>query len=251
MGNQELVSVITPTYNSEAFISATIESVLHQTYENWEMIIVDDASADSTREIISVYAEQDSRIKPIFLKENGGAAVARNKALHASKGTFMAFLDGDDQWLPEKLERQIRFMKEKDYAFTFTNYEIMDEKGTPLGKYVEAPAQMTYQDLLKNTIIGCLTVIVNREKTGPFQMPNIRTRQDLALWLQLLRKGFTAYGLQESLSRYRVVPNSISSNKIKAAKKNWFVYRHIEKLSLIKSAWYFSHYALNAIKKRI
>ncbi|MGD6816671.1 glycosyltransferase family 2 protein [Metabacillus sp. 113a] len=244
-----LVSVITPSYNSTKTIGDTIRSVQAQTYSHWEMLIVDDCSTDHSRDYIREFAGADSRIQLIELDENSGAAVARNTALRMVKGKYAAFLDSDDLWHPEKLDKQIRFMEENDYAFTYTKYELMKEDGGRLNQVVEIPDSIGYHGLLKNTIIGCLTAVVNLEKTGPIQMPNIRTRQDFALWLSILKKGITAHGLQETLASYRLVPGSISSNKVKAAKQTWKVYREVEKLSLPYSAVCFAGYAWNAVKK--
>lgn len=251
MNQADLVSIITPSYNSKRFIEDTVKSVQNQTYTNWEMIIVDDCSNDGTREMLTRLADLDERIKVFFMNENSGAAIARNKALKEAKGKFIAFLDSDDMWHKTKLEKQLAFMRNKDIAFSFTEYELMDEEGVLLNKKVEIPDSIDYHGLLKNTIIGCLTVMINREKTGYFEMPNIRTRQDFALWLSILKKGFTAYGLKETLSKYRVVKGSISSNKINAAKKTWYVFREVEKLNLVYSSWCFLNYSFQAIKKRL
>lgn len=248
---QPLISIITPSYNASRFIGQTIESVRMQTYQNWELIIVDDCSTDETPNILNRYANVEPRIKVHFLKENSGAAVARNFALTQAKGSFVAFLDSDDCWKPEKLEKQLSFMQTNDYAFSFTGYEFITHEGVYLHKQVSAPEQVTYGDMLKNTIVGCLTVMIDLNKVGSIQMPNIRTRQDLATWLSILKKGFVAYGLNENLAEYRIGNPSISKNKWKAAKMNWFVYRKIEKLNLLKALWCFSHYAYYAVAKRI
>ncbi|MED1467215.1 teichuronic acid biosynthesis protein TuaG [Bacillus salipaludis] len=248
---QPTISIITPSYNASKFIEKTINSVLMQTYQNWEMIIVDDCSTDDTPDILNRYAEEDERIRVIFSKENGGAAIARNLALQHAQARYVAFLDSDDCWKPDKLERQLTFMQKNDYAFTFTGYEFISNDGVLLNKYVSAPEKITYEDMLKNTIIGCLTVMIDRRKVGRIQMPNIRTRQDLAMWLAILKKGFNAYGLNENLADYRIGNPSISKNKWKAAKMNWFVYRKIEKLNFLKAFWCFSHYAYHAVVKRI
>ncbi|HWJ76924.1 MAG TPA: glycosyltransferase family 2 protein [Niallia sp.] len=246
-----LISVITPSYNSSKFISNTIESVMNQTYTNWEMIIVDDCSTDHTRELLTAYAQKDERIHVIFLKQNSGAGAARNKALEAATGRFITFLDSDDLWVPEKLETQLQFMLDRNIAFSFTEYELMNEEGERLNKTIHVPEKIDYHGLLKNTIIGCLTVMIDREKTGDFRMMNIKSRQDFVLWLAILKKGFTAYGLQKTLSIYRIVKGSISSNKLNTAKKNWYVFRKIEKLSFPYALWCFIHYAFYAVKKRI
>ncbi|WP_373893909.1 glycosyltransferase family 2 protein [Virgibacillus natechei] len=243
-----LISIITPAYNAERFISQTIESAQAQTYTNWEMILVDDRSTDRTVEGIKSYQEQDDRIKLVELEENSGSAVARNTAMEAAKGQYFAFLDSDDLWTPEKLEKQLRFMQEKDIAFSFTKYAIVQEDGTLTKSVTSAPRYVDYDSLMKHCVIGCLTVMLDTAKIGRVEMVNIRTRQDYALWLTLTKQGFPAYGLPEVLAKYRLVENSISSNKLKAAKQNWYVYRHVEKQSLLKSIWYFSHYALINIR---
>lgn len=252
MSKQSLVTVITPTYNSERFIIETIRSVQKQTHSNWEMIIIDDCSSDNTVELVKKEQEKDNRIKLIQLEKNQGAAVARNTGMKKAKGKYIAFLDSDDMWLPNKLEDQIRFMEENDYAFTFSSFAIMDQYGNLTGKTNRAVEKANYHDILKRPgIIGCLTVILDREKISDPYMPNIKTRNDFATWLKILRNGHTAYGLDKVLAYYRLVPGSISSNKLKAAQKNWYVYRQIEKLNLFSATYYFIHYALYNIKKRL
>lgn len=245
------VSVITPCFNSSVFIKETIESVLSQTYQNWEMIIVDDMSTDNSVELISGYKNNDQRIKLIQLNQKAGAAEARNIALREATGRFIAFLDSDDVWFPTKLEEQIQFMNSKEIAFSFSAYELMDENSIPLNKLIQVPNQIGYKEYLKDTIIGCLTVVIDKDKTGYFEIPLIRSSHDMALWLLLMRKGFKAHGINRSLAYYRILQNSNTSNKWKAAKDVWKVYRKIEKINFGKSAFYFIHYAANAIKKRI
>lgn len=248
---QPLVSVITPAYNAARFISEAIESVLAQTYTNWEMIIVDDCSTDNTIEIVQSYVEKDERIKLYQLKQNSGSGVARNRAMDESQGRFIAFLDSDDLWLPEKLTRQIYFMLDNGIAFSFTKYVRMLEDGTITNAITAAPATVEYDDLMKHCVIGCLTVMLDRKKIGEQRMLEIRTRQDYAFWLSLTRQGFNAYGLPEVLAKYRLVENSISSNKVKAAQQNWRLYYHIENQPLWKSIWYFTNYACTSIKNII
>ena len=246
-----LVSIITPSYNSSKFIKDCVASVFSQTYRNWEMIIVDDCSKDNSKEIISELSSKDKRIKPIFLEKNVGAAEARNTAIRQSKGKYVAFLDSDDLWNPKKLEKQLSFMYENEIAFSYTNYQFMSENGKDLSNIISAPEKMTYDSYLKNTIIGCLTVIIDREKSGEFEMLNIRSSHDMALWLLIMKRGFSAYGLDENLARYRIVSTSNTASKWHAAKDVWKVYRQVEKLSFIYSAWCFVWYAFNALKKRI
>jgi len=244
-----LVSIITPSYNSEKFIKECIESVIAQTYTNWELIIVDDCSADNSCEMIRKY--DDNRISLIKLEKNVGAAEARNIALRKATGKYIAFLDADDIWMPTKLEDQIHFMQENDIAFSFSNYQPMREDGKKLFSIIKAPKIMTYSSYLKNTMIGCLTVVIDRDKTGEFEMPNIRSSHDMALWLLIMKRGFKAYGLDKNLAKYRLVSTSNTASKFKAAMDVWRVYRTIEKLSFMYSVWCFINYVFNAIKKRI
>ena len=246
-----LVSIITPLYKSERFISEIIKSVLNQTYQNWEMIIVDDCSPDKSANIVEKYVIKDNRINLIRLTKNVGAAEARNKALEVARGKYIAFLDSDDLWLPEKLYKQITFMKENNYFFTFTSYIPFSENGKIEYSPILVPKELDYVRYCKNTIIGCLTVVIDKEKIGEFKMPNIKSSHDMGLWLSIMKKGFKAYGLNEVLAKYRLVSNSNTSKKWKAAKDVWKVYRDVEKLSLYKSVYYFSNYVYNALKKRI
>ena len=244
----ELVSIITPSYKSERFISQTIESVLAQTYKNWEMIIVDDVSPDNSNEIIEEYSKKDSRIKLIKLEKNSGPAVARNRAIEEAKGRYIAFLDADDLWHPEKLEKQIAFMSKNDLAFTYSSYNLMDEEGNSLGSF-KTKEKITYSEMLKTCSVGCLTAIYDTKKLGKVYMPNILKRQDYGLWLKILKEINTTKGIVEPLGTYRILKNSVSSNKINAAKYQWKIYREVEKLSLVKSAYYFVQYAYYGFKK--
>jgi teichuronic acid biosynthesis glycosyltransferase TuaG len=245
-----LVSIITPSYNSKKFIKETISSVTNQTYTNWEMLIVDDSSPDKSAEYIEKLIKNVSNIKLIKLNKNVGAAEARNKALEVATGKYIAFLDSDDIWLPNKLEKQLTFMQTNQYAFTFSAYTPFAEDGSREFNTISVPNELGYSEYCKNTIIGCLTVIIDKEKIGNFRMPNIRSSHDMALWLLIMKKGFNAYGLNENLAKYRLVSTSNTSKKWKAAKEVWDVYRKVEKISLFKSCWYFVNYAFNAIKKR-
>lgn len=238
-----LVTIITPAYNAEAFITDAIESVINQTYTRWEMIIVDDSSTDHTVKKIRAYTKQDERITLIELEDNSGSAVARNRAIDAAHGRFLAFLDSDDLWVPEKLEKQLQFMLERNIAFSFTEYARMKVDGSILRSNIKAPETIDYHGLLKHCVIGCLTVMIDKDKTGHLQMINLRARQDYVLWLALTKQGFLAYGLPEELAIYRSVKKSISSNKLKMAKRNWKVYRRIEGKGFFKSIWYILHYA--------
>lgn len=240
------ITIITPSYNSSEFISETIKSVLLQSFSSWEMIIVDDCSSDNSVEVIESFVARDSRIKLIQLAENLGAAVARNKAIEAAQGRYVAFLDSDDRWLPCKLEKQLAFMQKNNYPFTYAAYEKVNENGEVFG-YVGVPDRVRYNGLLKMCSIGCLTAIYDTEYFGKVYMPVIRKRQDLGLWLKLLKKTEYAYGFQEPLGQYCVRPNSISANKASAAKYTWRLYREVEKLNLINASYFFSHYAVRGL----
>ena len=246
-----LVSIITPCYNSELYIEDCVNSVIAQSYDKWEMIIVDDCSSDSSLEKIMLFSDIDSRIRIIKLEENHGAAVARNIALEDANGSFIAFLDADDFWAPLKLERQINFMKKNNIAFSFTSYKITSQSGDITNNIVRAPKEISYNSYLKNTIIGCLTVIINRKITGSFKFPKIKSSHDMALWLEIMRRGYNAYGLHNSYAFYRIVATSNTANKLHAATDVWRVYRDIENLSLLYSLFCFANYVINALKKRI
>lgn len=246
-----LVSIITPCYNSELYIEDCVNSVIAQSYDKWEMIIVDDCSSDSSLEKIMLFSDIDSRIRIIKLEDNHGAAEARNIALEDANGSFIAFLDADDFWAPLKLERQINFMKKNNIAFSFTSYKITSQSGDITNNIVRAPKEISYNSYLKNTIIGCLTVIINRKITGSFKFPKIKSSHDMALWLEIMRRGYNAYGLHTSYAFYRIVATSNTANKLHAATDVWRVYRDIENLSLFYSLFCFANYVINALKKRI
>lgn len=234
---KNLVSIITPLYNSEEFISETIESVSAQSYKNWEMLIIDDCSNDNGVNIVKKYQQNNDNIKLVQLSKNSGAAVARNEGIKLSTGRYIAFLDSDDLWHPEKLEKQISFMKKNDYAFTYTNYQKMSESGGLIDVIVKSPSKLNYKKALHTNYIGCLTAIYDTEKLGKLYMPEIRKRQDYGLWLKILKK-VDGYGLDENLAYYRVRNNSVSANKFKLIKYNWRLYRDIENLSILKSSYY-------------
>ncbi|MCH1987043.1 glycosyltransferase family 2 protein [Achromobacter xylosoxidans] len=248
MDNASLVSIITPAYNAAAFVEKMVQSVQAQDYKNWELLITDDCSKDNTREIISGLSLADPRIRLIRQPENGGPAAARNASVAAAAGRYIAFLDSDDWWLPEKLSGQLRFMQHKNAALSYTSYRRVDRDGLNPGHLIIPPDSLTYSQLLKNTAIATSTVIVDRDQTGPFSLRKTYY-DDFVLWLELLGRGFTAYGFTEDLMRYRVVANSVSRNKGRSAKMVWNTYRRDLNLGLPKSMWCFSQYAINALKK--
>jgi teichuronic acid biosynthesis glycosyltransferase TuaG len=251
--SDELVSIITPVYCCEAYIAMTIDSVLAQTHTNWELLLVDDCTTDNSASIIAAYQEKDSRIKYARLPENSGAAVARNAALAQAKGRYIAYLDADDIWLPDKLHRQLTFMTENGAVFSCCDYEKIESDGTPLNKTIHMPKTITYEQLLRNTIIQTVGVIVDTKYVDRslLVMPNVRRGQDSATWLQILRNGVKFTGQNEALAQYRRVPQSLSANKLNAMKRTWYLYRGVEKLSVPKSVWCMMGWAWHASLKRI
>jgi teichuronic acid biosynthesis glycosyltransferase TuaG len=248
--NNELISIVLPSYNSSKYISITIDSVLNQEYSNWELIITDDCSTDNTLEILNEYAQKENRIKIYKLEINSGAAMARNNCLKYCDSKFIAFIDSDDSWHKEKLGVQVAFMQKNNFPISFTSYKLVDESGEDLNRTIPVKISVDYDSYLKNTIIGMCTSMVNTNITGPLQFKNIRTRQDTYLWITLLKKGFKAYGLDTVLASYRVRSNSISSNKFKAVKQVWKLYYEFENLGFFKASYYLVFYIFNAIKKR-
>jgi glycosyltransferase involved in cell wall biosynthesis len=242
----DLVSVIMPTYNSAAFMDVSVRSVLAQTYPHWELLIADDASSDDSHKKAQQYALEDSRIRALRLPVNGGAAEARNLAIREARGRYIAFLDSDDCWLPVKLEHQVAAMQANNWPFTYTSYTKVDESGRILGE-VGVPSSVTYGELLKTCVIGCLTAMYDTRALGKVEMPLIRKRQDFGLWLRILKKTPRAYGLQEPLAIYKVRGDSISANKKSAASYTWKLYREVENLPLPYALWIFANYAVRGV----
>ena len=250
----DYISIITPTYNSSLYITDTIQSIISQTYKKWELIIVDDCSSDSTIDIIKSFILLDNRIKLFENTKNRGAAFTRNKAIYHCKYSYIAFLDSDDIWVKEKLEKQLFFMKSNKIAFSFTGFKIIDKNGNSTSKTIDTMQNgaFSYEDmLLKKATLGCSTVMLNKSKfNGLMNIPSIRTGQDYAFWLKLLKNtDEKAHVISLPLTKYRITPNSISRNKIKKAQRQWFIYRNIENLSLLKSCYCFCFYAFRAIFK--
>ncbi|MEH2952294.1 glycosyltransferase family 2 protein [Candidatus Merdisoma sp. JLR.KK011] len=244
-----LVSIIMPTYNCASFIEETIESIQAQTYVRWELLIVDDCSTDNTKEIAAKYMKKDSRIKYQCLEINSGAAAARNVSMKLAKGEYIAFCDSDDLWMPDKLEKQLLFMKRTGKNFTCTAYEHMGEDGKNLNKIVRPKKKCDYNRLLLDCPVGNSTVMYNAENMGKFEVPNIRKRNDDALWLQMLKKEKYIWGMDEVLMRYRIRKNSISSNKLKVIKYHWILYRNIEHLSIARSMFHIGYWCVIKILK--
>lgn len=242
------VSIVTPVYNAARHIAATIDSVIAQTRTDWELVIVDDSSADESVAIVQQFAERDHRIRIIQQSGNSGPAAARQRGLDAATARYVALLDSDDLWLPEKLAEQLAFMAETGAPLTFTAYRRISEDGSRTGRMISVPPSLTYRGLLKNTAIATSTAMVDRAQTGPLAMTFCRF-DDYALWLELLGRGHVALGLPRDLMRYRVVRRSVSRNKGRAARWVWSIYRDVRRLSRVEAAWCFAHYAAHALAK--
>lgn len=239
------VSVIIPTHNSEKYILECINSVINQTYKNLEIIIIDDKSTDDSVKLIK--SIKDKRIKLIELERNSGAAITRNKGIEASTGDYICFLDSDDYWKLKKIEKQVKYIKDK--AFIYSEYLYLRKNRTHIA---HVPKSLTYNQLLKNSAIFTSTVMLNMEylTKEDIYMPNMRIGQDYGAWYKIIKKVKKAYGMQEVLSIYRVGNKSLSSNKLKAMKRTWNLYKY-EKLPILKRIYCFICYAYNATKRRI
>lgn len=260
MENKDLVSIVVPVYNAAAYLAETITMVIRQTYPEWELLLVDDCSTDESAEVIRrtvvEYTAADpqigDRIRLIRKEKNEGAALARNTGIREAKGRYLAFLDADDVWLPDKLLKELAFMKEKNAAFVFCSYEFGDEEAVPTGKVVHAPEVLTYRKALSRTVIFTTTVLFDLEKTGrePVMMPDVKS-EDTATWWKVLKAGFPAYGLDEVLAIYRRPKKSLSSNKLEAVRRIWSLYRRQENLSLPDSIVQLFFWAVRATLRRL
>lgn len=244
-----LISIITPCYNSGQFIAETIESVLAQTYTNWELLVIDDCSTDNSADIILTYTKLDNRIK--YLKtENpsGSPTLPRNIGIKMAKGRFIAFLDADDMFLPNKLEKQLKCFDNDKVAIVYSNYEKIAYNGERDNRIIIAPNKLSYHKLLQSGYIGCCTMIYDTNKTGLLQFKNI-SQEDWAFQLSILKRGFIAVNTQTIESLYRVVQHSRSSQKLKIARGHWYILRVEEKLPFVKVVYYFCHYAIKGVLK--
>ena len=247
--NQELVSIITPAYNCASTIVDTIESVIAQTYLNWEMIIVNDCSTDDTALLVYAYTKKDSRIKLVNLDTNSGSYAARNVAIEMANGRYIALLDADDLWKPHKLEVQIKFMREYDIAFSFTAYEIFNGNDDKIRKLIKVPQKIGYRQYLHNTIIGCLTVVIDKYYIPDFHMEK-GYLEDILTWMHYLRKGIYAYGINVNLASYRRSVRSKSSNKFNNARR-YYACLKLQHLNVADRLFCQIGYIYNALKKRV
>jgi glycosyltransferase involved in cell wall biosynthesis len=249
MNGAPAVTVVTPVRNAAATLAEAGGSVLAQDMPAWEMILVDDGSIDESRARILELAAADDRLRPILWDDNRGSAAARNAAIAAARGRFIAFLDADDRWRPEKLVRQLGYMEATGAVFTFTAYRRIDAAGRALGR-VGVPARVTHGALLKGTVIGCLTAVYDAAHFGRVAMPDLPRRQDYGLWLRLLAAGGEAHGIDEELADYRVHPGSLSAGKLAAAAATWRLYREAEGLGRARAGWYLAHNLARGLAKR-
>lgn len=249
-----MVSIIVPVYNAAQYIQQTIKMVKKQTYTDWELLLVDDCSGDNSCEMIEACLEKeaDDRIRLIKKEKNEGAALTRNRGIKEAKGRYIAFLDADDVWLSHKLQSQMDFMEKEQAAFVFSAYEFGDEEAKGTGKVVHVPDTLTYRQALSRTVIFTTTVLLDTEKIPKelIYMPNVPS-EDSATWWQILRNGHVARGLNQVLAIYRRPGKSLSSNKLEAIKRIWYLYRKIEKLSLVTSCLMFVGWAYRATVRRL
>ncbi len=247
--DNNVVSVIIPAYNAEKYIGQTLESVLAQDYDELEILVIDDCSKDGTLELVKKYSERYPQIKIIELALNSGVAVARNTAIERATGRYIAFMDSDDLWESNKISSQIKLMRDNDATMAFTAIDMIDDDGNCVKGKRKIKTVVDYKILLHNTVIPTSSVVIDREKSGDFRMPLLRSGQDYATWLMLLRNGVKAYGIDEALVHYRVGHKSLSSNKLKSIKQVYTIQTQQEKICKISAAYNTLCFAINALKK--
>lgn len=244
-----LVSIVTPTFNSEKYIRETIASVKNQSYTNWEMIIVDDFSTDNTVTIVKELQREDNRIKLILSKKNSGPAISRNKGIQEVTGKYMTFLDADDIWFPDFIKTSIETIKKTGIHFVFSSYKRSNEELEFVYSDFIVPERVTYTDILKTNSISCLTAFLDIEVLGKKFMPEVYKRQDMGLWLRYLKEIPFAFGIQEPQAIYRIRQNSLSRKKSDLLKYQWQFYRKVENLSFISSVYFMTHWAVRGFLK--
>lgn len=245
-----LVTIITPCYNSAAFITATLNSVVEQTYRNWELLVIDDKSTDDTCTIVEAFAKQHPNIRLIKLAQNGGVANARNIGLDEAKGKYIAFLDSDDIWMKDKLAQQVAYMEQKSLPMSFCAYHRIDEAGNIISQKIAVPFSVNYRQLLSHNVIIFSTSLILRSVIGPTRFKKAG-HEDWIFWLDIFRKPFNGYGINEPLVLYRIRKGSVSANKLKVIGYTWKILRENEKLGLFKSIYLFTKYAFATVWKRL
>lgn len=246
---KDLVSIIMPVHNSTKYVGEAITSVINQTYDSWELLVVDDFSTDDSVDIVKQFANNNPRIRLLFnARHLKMPSAPRSMGVQHAQGRFIAFLDSDDCWLPNKLEEQIPLFSNPEVAIVYSNYEKISEDGQRANRIVVAPRQIDYAHMLYGNIIGNLTGVYDRAKVGTIAIPDVH-HEDYAMWLSILKKGFIGLNTNDTHALYRVMNSSVSSNKLSLLSWQWNIYRTTEKLSLIKSAYYYIHYAINAYRR--
>lgn len=248
---EDIISIVVPVYNAEKYMERTIQSVIGQSIDNWELLLIDDCSTDGSREVMKKYEQE--KIRCFYCKENLGPANARNIGLQAAKGRYLAFVDSDDFWEKDKLEKQLKFMRENGYAFTFTSYEFADENGNRSGLIARAPECVDYKGVLRSSTIAPSTAMFDRKQIPDqyLRMPVHVAREDAATWMQILKQGFKAYGMKDILTVYCRHEGAYSGNKVKAVIGKWQLYHEVEGFSVIKSLYYVIVNTWAAVKRRI
>lgn len=244
-----LVCVVMPAYNAAEYIKDAVLSVMAQTYKNWELLIIDDGSTDTTSEIVEKIAAEDSRISYIKNEKNMGVARTRNRGMDLCKGDYIAFLDSDDMWHPEKLKEQIKCMEENKADLSYTSYALVNREGEKIKEDYLVPKTVSFEELLKENVIGCSTVMLRGSSAQKYRFQPDFYHEDYVLWLEYLKNGHIAAGCTQVLTNWRYIPNSRSFNKWNAAKKRWHIYRRYLKLSVVKSGTLLMHYMFRALKK--
>ena len=235
MPENELISIVTPMYNSEKYIKDTIKSVIAQTHKNWELIIVNDCSSDGSLSIAEQHARGDSRIKIVYQSRNTGISAARNMGVTRAQGRYVAFIDSDDMWKPGKLAKQLSFMQRNGYSFVYTSCELVGESGEPMNKIINPRTSVNYRQLLNSNCIVCSSVMINTEIIK-VHVPYVK-HEDYATWLDILKDGHTAYALQDALTEYRIRKTSVSANKFKSLSWVFNIYRKHLNMPLIQALW--------------
>jgi teichuronic acid biosynthesis glycosyltransferase TuaG len=247
---EPLVSIITPCYNSAAFIEATINSVIEQSYHNWELIIIDDSSTDDTCKLVEDYTSRYANIKLIRLEKNAGVANARNVGLEKAGGKYIAFLDSDDIWLKDKLQQQVAYMEQRNLPMSFCAYKRIDEAGKVISKQIEVPPSVTYGQLLSHNVIIFSTSLTLRSVIGATRFKKAG-HEDWIFWLDVFKKPFNGYGINQVFVLYRIRKGSVSANKLKVVGYTWKILRESEKIGFFKSVYLFTKYAFATVLKRL
>ena len=247
-GEFGLVSIIMAAYNAEKTIELAIESVLNQTYSNFELLVINDCSKDGTAKLVEDFSAKDNRVRLISNEKNSGVSFTRKHGLEESNGSWIAILDSDDAWTPDKLEKQIELQKRTNADLLFTGSAFMDSDGQPIDWYLHAPAEVTYRQLLKQNVLSNSSALVRKELYAKHYAVGDGMHEDFAIWLSILKDGKKAYGVDEPLLIYRIAKSSKSGNKIKAAKMNWNTYRYVG-LNVVEAAYYEAWYMFKNVMK--